>query len=82
MKSTNVHVLFWVRKASTKNIIHPFQKAQSQKGDKKGKKNISYQSFFHEGTICRRRVSVSEYFHNTKMVPTYMYLYHFMQNTL
>ena len=34
MKSTNVHVLFWVRKASTNIIIHPFRKAQSQKDDR------------------------------------------------
>ena len=29
-------------------------------------KEYFLESFFHEGTICRRRVSVAEYFHNTK----------------
>ena len=87
MKSTNVHVLFWVRKASTKNIIHPFRKAQSQKSDKNVKQATLKGIFLIKVSFTRAPYVGAEWvWLNTsttqKMVPTYMYLYHFMQNTL
>ena len=87
MKSTNI--LFWLRADSTKNIISPVQRGPEYQ---KGARNTSNKPVFKDKILIvwRGRViskttsdinllSEYEYFHKTKMVPTYMYrmyLYH------
>ena len=89
MKSTKV--LFWLRTDSTKKYY--FTRSERHRIPEGWWKRQTSQYLktkfllFDEGNLfliesAHTMISEGEYFHKTKMVPTYMYLYHFTQITV